>query len=436
MKITMKRILSTITALVIFTSCVPTPDNVKNSEAEKDKTESANEFVAADDLYCDADMIKQYIKDKGYTKQLIFNGTTVIDKVDKLYELDIETLTDAHQKFSELYNTLFNSDFYRDSNVNNINKLPKYSENADAKYVFDDFTSIGDGVIYNNENPDKQTSQYLNVSTGGFVYYENYRYSQGKNYQSIYRVVDNNVEGKEYKMTDGSLYKLKDAVEYSNKFINKSFKPLGSEYVYRVGRIAPMIMQNDSGAYNYYLDIEKTYKGVPFCNQIIADYEKGERHFRPSIYITVLDGKNNTCEIDAPFGFDKVVNEKEITTGLVSWSEALDIMHKELAPNIKLNITEIRLMYMCDYDGADVDEAVELSKKNKDGMTRQQNMSLSFPDLVPSRKCTAYPVWAFIVDKNKTENSENYSNIENCDMIVVNAKTGKITSFIDRVSSR
>ena len=274
MKITMKRILSTIMATVIFASCVPTPDNVKNSEAEKDKTESANEFVAADDLYCDADMIKQYIKDKGYTKQLIFNGTTVIDKVDKLYELDIETLTDAHQKFPELYNTLFNSDFYRDSNVNNINKLPKYSENADAKYVFDDFTSIGDGVIYNNENPDKQTSQYLNVSTGGFVYYENYRYSQGKNYQSIYRVVDNNVEGKEYKMTDGSLYKLKDAVEYSNKFINKSFKPLGSEYVYRVGRIAPMIMQNDSGAYNYYLDIEKTYKGVPFCNQIIADYEK------------------------------------------------------------------------------------------------------------------------------------------------------------------
>ena len=89
MKITMKRILSTIMATVIFTSCVPTPDNVKNSEAEKDKTESANEFVAADDLYCDADMIKQYIKDKGYTKQLIFNGTTVIDKVDKLYELDI-----------------------------------------------------------------------------------------------------------------------------------------------------------------------------------------------------------------------------------------------------------------------------------------------------------------------------------------------------------
>lgn len=432
----MKKLLSVIIALGLFTSCAQTPDNVKNSTTDKSDTNVSHELVTADKLFCEADAIKQYIKDKGYTKQLVFNGTTAIDKVDKLYELDIETVSDQHMKFPELYNTLFNSNFYNDSNVTDINKLPKYSVNMDAKYVFDDFTYLGDGVIYNNESSDKQTTQYLNVSTGEFVYYENYRYSQGKEYQSIYRVINEDVEDKEYRMTDGNMYKLKDAVNDSNIFINKTFKLLDSEYTYRVSRIAPMIMQDDNSVYNYYLDIEKLYKGVPFCNQIIADYEKGERHFKPSIYITVLDGINNTCEIEAPYGFDKVINEKEITTGLVSWSEALDIMHKELAPNIKLNISEIRLMYMCDYDGADIDEALELNEKNKEGMTRQQNMSLSFPNLVPARKCKAYPVWAFIMDNNRTDNSGNYSNIEKCDMIVVNAKTGKLTSFIDRVSSR
>ena len=438
----MKKRLAILAAALLLASCADVPENVKNKkQGQEDKTE-IGAGVPVNRLLEGIDNISDYITEQGYDAKFVLDNNVNVYIPEALYELETETVADAHLSFPAFYTQLFGEDFYKKSGVSSISELPPYSTKKEGEgFWFDDFTTVGDGIIYDDgsDNPGgirsaDGSAKHLHVSTGGFFYFQ-YDLEDINGYVSeITDAVSEPLSEREYTMRNGEAYSLKSAVEFANDKLNSIFGMISDSFTYRVGRIYPTVSDKDGKAW-LELDIEKCYEGVSFCNHIIASYDPGAERELQAVYTATIDKPEHFSIISAPFGFDRVTSSSKLDGRLVSLSQALDIMNNELAPKIELHISDIRLMYMSFYDASDIEEAEELYKDHS-SMTREQTNALSFPELIPGRKCKAYPVWAFIIDDIQRDSEGHFLEKDNCDMITVDVRTGELTAYIDRIASR
>ena len=431
-----------ILAIILCSSCADVPDNIKNKPQGQSEKMEIGRGVSVDRLTEGIGNISEYIIEKDYDSKFILDNNVNVFIPDALYELETETVKDAYLVFPELYYELFGENFFKKSGVSSLSELPLYSKKETGEgFWFDDHTTVGDGIIYDDgsDNPDRIRSsdgsaKHLHISTGGFLFYQYDFEDENGNVSNILNAVNVPLPEKEYTMRSGESYSIKSAVGFANNKLQSLFSNFSDSYTYRVGRVYPRISAADGKAW-FDLDIEKCYEGVPFCNHIIAGYEPGEKRELQAVYTGTIDAPDHFSIISAPFGFDKVTSSKKLDGALVPLSQALDIMNNELAPKIELHISDIRLMYMCYYDASDVEEAEKLYKEHSE-MTWEQTKVLSFPELVPGRKCKAYPVWAFIIDDFQKDSEGNYLEKDNCEMITVDVQTGELTLLFDRIASR
>jgi len=432
----MKRIKVLIVLLtgisLMMTSCADVPDNVKDKKQGQEDKVTVSDGVTVDKLLEGAEDIPAYIKAHSYEGKFLLDGDVHIELPEHLYELETETVTDAHLKFPEIYSELFKRDFYTGSGVKELSELPPGSQhhNEDG-FFFDDWSNTGDSIIYTDGG-----ARRLDVSTGGFMYFlDEKNYSYDGALREIIRAGSTPLPDREFTLLNNEKCSLKAIAEYAESRLNTVFGYFGDQYTYRAGMIYPYTSDNEKTW--FYIDMEKCYKGVPFCNQVITDHtSEGRRQFAP-IYVAEMDESQHIFDIDCPFGIDRVTSEKELTEGLVSLPQALDIMNNELSPKIELRISDIRLCYMCDYDSEDVDAVIKLRETAEyQDMSREQQLLLGNPTLLPGRKYTAYPVWEFRLDRQQRDEAGNYLQQEACDIITVDVRTGKLSEYFDKVAQR
>lgn len=432
-----RAIISLTVSAMLLVSCAATPENVKNKKQGQEGKVEIGDRVTLDRLLEGAEDVSVYIKEHGYEGKFVLDNEIHIDLPEHLYELETETVTDAHLKFPEIYSELFGKDFYKDSGVKDITDLPSHSEHMDDPgFYFDDWSDTGDSIIFTeggSTNP--ESKQHLDISTGGFMYYfDNKNMTDGET-KVIFNARSGSLPDTEYIMKNNESCSLNTIVQNTEQRFNTVFDNFTDQFTYRAGRVYPMI--SEDGTASFYIDMEKYYKGVSFCNHIITDYPvEGRMQYSP-IYIAVVDELQHISEIDCPFGTDKVISEKELTEGLVSLPQAFDIMNNELSPKIELHISDIRLAYMCEYDSSDVEAARELlNTKSWQELTREQQQLSGDPTLTPCRKYRAYPVWEFRIDRIQMDENGNYLQREACDLITVDVQTGEFTYYVDKVSIR
>ena len=419
--------------ILLFSACADVPENVKNKkQGQEDKVELGSR-VTVDRLLEGAEDVSAYIKEKGYEGKFVLDSDVHIELPEKLYELETETVSEAYRHYPEIYSELFGRDFWEDSGAKDFSELPRYSEHINEPgYYFIDITSAGDGVIYSEGGTDSSDLlKRLTLTSGGFLFYSHDTHIVTGEINEMIKAGGREIPDKKIRMADEKDHTLGELTSAANEQLNSIYGKITDSYEFRVGKLCPYYDNDICSA--LYIEVEKCYKGVPFCNQLISEYaEEGRRQYAP-VYTAMIDETQKITGLESPFGIDKVISEKELSDGLVSLAEAFDIMNNELAPKIKLNISEIRLCYMCDYDSADVDAALSA---NRESLTREQSTAAFDPTLTPGRKYRAYPVWEFIMDKNIPDSKGNYRMKEICDIITVDAQTGKLTNYIDKVSQR
>ena len=434
----MKKRLAILAAALLLASCADVPENVKNKkQGQEDKVELGSR-VTVDRLLEGAEDVSAYIKEKGYEGKFVLDSDVHIELPEKLYELETETVSEAYRHYPEIYSELFGRDFWEDSGVKDFSELPLLSEHQNEHgFFFDDVYDTGDDIMYSDGDVDPPMyTKYLDISTGGFVYFRDEKdYASDGVLREIIKAGSSPLSDREYTLLNGEKCSLGKIAEFTNEKVNTVFGYFGVQYVYRAGMIYPYT--DDEGKTCFYIDLEKCYKGVPFCNHMIAEYSvEGRRQFAP-VYTAEVDEPLHIYDLNSPFGIDRVISEKELTDGLVSLPLALDIMNNELSPKIELHISDIRLVYMCDYDSSDVDAAEELRKtKTFDELTREEKLLLGDPTLMPGRRYRAYPVWEIRLDRQRKDENGNYLQREACDLIIIDVQTGKLTNYIDKVSQR
>lgn len=433
-----KRAIITLTlSAMLLASCAATPENVKNKkQGQEDKVEIGDR-VTVDRLLEGAEDVSVYIKEHSYEGKFVLDNEIHIDLPEQIFELETETVQDAYLKFPEVYSELFGSDFYSDSGVKDFSELPPQSEHLDAPgFFFDDWSSLGDGIIYTEggaTNP--ESKQYLEISSGGFIFYFDAKNPTDGDIKDIFNARSGSLPDTEYTMKNNEKCSLKALIENTDQKLNAVFGNFGDQFTYHAGRVFPIV--SDDGTAAMYIDVEKYYKGVSFCNHIITDYPvKGRMQYAP-IYIAEADEPQHLSELDSPYGIDRVISEKELTDGLVPLSQSLDIMNNELSPKIELHISDIRLCYMCDYDSSEVEAALELlNSQTWQELPREQQQQTGNPTLVTGRRYRAYPVWEFRIDRILKDDNGNYRQKEACDLITVDVQTGELTEYFDKVSIR
>ena len=443
-----KKAVILLSAAALLASCADVPDNVRNKPEGQDSEVAVGSGVTVDRLLEGAEDVSAYIKEKGYGAKFVLESDVHIDLPEQLYELETETVSEAQLKFPEVYSKLFGRDFYEDSGVKDFSELMHYSEHINEHgYFFDDWSTMGSSIIYaGGDCEPPEYTMYLDVSTGGFLFFRDERYDTAGGLAEIINAGSLPLPDREYTFKNGEKCSLKALAENTEKKFNEVLGSFTDQYSYRAGMIYPYTAED--GTCWMYIDMERCYKGVPFCNHIIVDQlygvpepkknypVEGRMQYAP-IYIAEVDEPDHIFDIDCPNGIDKVISETELSGGLVSLPQALDIMNNELSPKIELHISDIRLCYMCDYDSADVEAAFKVRETtNYQDMTKEQQALIGNPTLIPGRRYRAYPVWEFRLDKRLRDKDGFFLQREACDMITVDVRTGELNTYFDCISQR
>lgn len=412
--------------------CSEVPEDVK-SRTEKardaDETYMSSPTATLDELNASIDGIRDYIKEKGYGRFELLPSVR-IDKAEHLYEAEVEVVSDFHKYFPEIYRRVYGRDVLTDSGFADLDSFPMIGTEESSKY-HRLYGSLLDGYTYRNISDNGAFQDYLAMSTGGFFAAEkNGHQDLETKLSEIHHITYADFADHEYKMMNGEKCRLSDAISFTEKTVSSMFGSFDTDYTYKVKNVyAEQITGTDT--YDLYFDIEKRYKGVPVCDQVLTGFEKGDRLQKPSYYMAVMTEPEKADLINSAYGFDKVISANELTSGFVTLPQAFDIMNNTLAPKMELSISDIKLTYYCDYDAADVYEAGAVDVQT---MTDKQANAVSYPEMTPGRKCRMFPVWQFVIDRNQKNEDGSWKNKVSCDIIMINAQTGEFMDFINRVA--
>ena len=285
-------------------------------------------------------------------------------------------------------------------------------------------------------NETKQSDDHLTVGMTGFIYF-----TKGGNYlwndlTDIINYDEGQSSDKKFDMYDGTQCSPDEAKVYAEKYINELFAIENDEFNYTVSLIKAARMPQ--GGYVFEMALRKTYKGVPMTDFYVDEYTDS-KYTKPMAYYCNMSGKENVVMADSPYAFEKVQQCEKITDKVIPVTAALRNVEKKLAPEIKLDISEVKLMYYNEYDGSN---NIKAKLKLEDGakpteLSIDEQLELMYPYWVSGREYTCYPVWAFYMPKSTAtpETKDELQSTRLYDYIFVNAQTGEVVDFIDRGSS-
>ena len=455
----LKRVISNsivLIAVMILASCQQTPKEVKekysssfeqsDSSSSMEQTDnSTNSSESIDDAVVDKvdvsnlelynEKLAEFVKQKKYDKNFILSEKIKIITPSELYSFKLKQIDNAQMKFPEIFKLCFGRDFEKESGVSDVGKLKHASPDDKISGFFYDNTSVTQAAYYidpngfNSEDGTYNTS--LSVGKGGFVYYEN-QYDGFDEYSCCKQVFYNRNESdnQRLKMSDGSSYSCDEAKEYAEKYINKLYSSINSNFEYRVGIVKDCKNKLDKHILN--MTIQKVYKDTIMTDLFVGNYPSST-HTKSMYYECTVSGRDKIVMVDAPFGFEAVESSERITDKVIPVTTALEILHNKLAEQIKLNITDIKLMYYNEYDASEYEKVKALAQNSGDfnSLSKEQQSILMHPSEKPNMEFNCYPVWVFYVQKPLNVNEYGIQTTMLYDYILVNAQTGEMINYID-----
>ena len=442
----MKKLFSIILAAVVLTACQQVPQNVKNKqssnpkdsiqETDLDLTAERADISQLDDY---SEKLGDFIDQNGWDKKFKLKDGLKVGSAKELYNIKLKQVENSCELFPKIYKYCFNSDFEKDSGISDINKLTS----VDTDHLipgFKNVTSITDYVMYDDSktfsNETKQSDDHLTVGMTGFIYFTkggDYRWNE---LTDIINYDEGQSLDKKFDMFDGTQCSPDEAKVYAEKYINELFAIENDEFNYTVSLIKAARMPQ--GGYVFEMALRKTYKGVPMTDFYVDEYTDS-KYTKPMAYYCNMSGKENVVMADSPYAFEKVQQCEKITDKVIPVTAALRNVEKKLAPEIKLDISEVKLMYYNEYDGSN---NIKANGKLEDGakpteLSIDEQLELMYPYWVSGREYTCYPVWAFYMPKSTAtpETKDELQSTRLYDYIFVNALTGEFVDFIDRGSS-
>lgn len=442
----MKKQLCVLLAAVLLTACQQVPQNVKNkqSSSPKDSIQETEldlsaERVDISQLDDYSEKLGDFIDQNGWDKKFKLKDGLKVGSAKELYNIKLKQVENSCELFPKIYKYCFNSDFEKDSGISDINKLTS----VDTDHLipgFKNVTSITDYVMYDDSktfsNETKQSDDHLTVGMTGFIYF-----TKGGNYlwndlTDIINYDEGQSSDKKFDMYDGTQCSPDEAKVYAEKYINELFAIENDEFNYTVSLIKAARMPQ--GGYVFEMALRKTYKGVPMTDFYVDEYTDS-KYTKPMAYYCDMAGKENVVMARSPYAFEKVQECKRITDKVIPVTAAVSILEKKFAPEIKLDISEVKLMYYNEYDGSG---NIKANGKLEDGakpteLSADEQLELLYPYWVSGREYTCYPVWAFYVPRSTAtpETKDELQSTRLYDYIFVNAQTGEVVDFIDRGSS-
>ena len=442
----MTKLFSIILAAVVLTACQQVPQNVKNKqssnpkdsiqETDLDLTAERADISQLDDY---SEKLGDFIDQNGWDKKFKLKDGLKVGSAKELYNIKLKQVENSCELFPKIYKYCFNSDFEKDSGISDINKLTS----VDTDHLipgFKNVTSITDYVMYDDSktfsNETKQSDDHLTVGMTGFIYFTkggDYRWNE---LTDIINYDEGQSLDKKFDMFDGTQCSPDEAKVYAEKYINELFAIENDEFNYTVSLIKAARMPQ--GGYVFEMALRKTYKGVPMTDFYVDEYTDS-KYTKPMAYYCNMSGKENVVMADSPYAFEKVQQCEKITDKVIPVTAALRNVEKKLAPEIKLDISEVKLMYYNEYDGSN---NIKANGKLEDGakpteLSIDEQLELMYPYWVSGREYTCYPVWAFYMPKSTAtpETKDELQSTRLYDYIFVNALTGEFVDFIDRGSS-
>ena len=423
------KICAILTIVLAMSSCSYN-DKTNNKETNKIPVDSANAEIGD---------ISSFLEKNGYDQKFILSDDININKFDKLYNIKLKQYSDYEKNFPSIYKKLFDKDFESESGYESVDQLPKRTNDTNERLSFfiDDY-SILEGVSYIDYGSASNELEYttsLNVGKSGFIYYENkYDLLNEYGYKKLYDCSKVIPEGDRYDLVSGESCSVQSACEFADSYICDILHSADPSFEYHPSHIN--IKSSDDDKNIFEIDIQKYYKGIPFTDCMIGQYDKGSKRTKPMYYSAAMCSHDSLTMLSVPFGLEEIVSAEEIVDPVISLEGAFDILDNELASNIRLKICDIKMMYYNEYDASDVEEA-QLLDSNKEQMTREQDLAAGFPELVGGREYTCYPVWAFIIGNEPIiDDNGNYSYASSNDYIYVNIQTGEIINYLGRTSMR
>ena len=442
----MKKAIALILAVIMLTACQQVPQNVKNKQGSNQKDSVLEtdldlnaERVDISQLDDYSEKLGDFIDQNGWDKKFKLKDGLKVGSAKELYNIKLKQVENSCELFPKIYKYCFNSDFEKDSGISDINKLTS----VDTDHLIPGFknaTSITDYVMYDDSktfsNETKQSDDHLTVGMTGFIYF-----TKGGNYlwndlTDIINYDEGQSSDKKFDMYDGTQCSPDEAKVYAEKYINELFAIENDEFNYTVSLIKAARMPQ--GGYVFEMALRKTYKGVPMTDFYVDEYTDS-KYTKPMAYYCNMSGKENVVMADSPYAFEKVQQCEKITDKVIPVTAALRNIEKKLAPEIKLDISEVKLMYYNEYDGSN---NIKAKLKLEDGakpteLSIDEQLELMYPYWVSGREYTCYPVWAFYVPRSTAtpETKDELQSTRLYDYIFVNAQTGEFVDFIDRGSS-
>ena len=426
-----------IMALAMLAGCAKAPDGVKsNTENSRTADNAKNNYkkIAVSELDGESGRLYDYISEQGYEDKFFLDEDIEINSISELYDLTLVEADGFDSYFPELYSYLYGRDFYEDSGVNDIAELP-VSELHDGSVSFFRGEPYGqveyiDTSTIDPDNPGAYTTSMYTYPNGA-MYFENsaefFPYPHFKEYFSA-----DNIPDKKFKMLDGSEWSLKECAEASVKTFTELYKLYDDDYEFKPFAAIPN--ETEAGCY-FEIVMYRTYKGVPFSNMRINDPHSDSRS-KMMWYECYYFGKNKLTSLNGSMGTEKITRAERITDKVIPVTSALDILNKELAANIRLEITDISMVYYNEYDSSRYAEAYEKYEIGGNAaLSEDEDRLLFYLDMgcVPETEFHCYPVWEFRLKREIKPDDDGYYNSDfiSGDAVYVNAVTGEVMTFID-----
>ena len=426
-----------IMALAMLAGCAKAPDGVKsNTENSRTADNAKNNYkkIAVSELDGESGRLYDYISEQGYEDKFFLDEDIEINSISELYDLTLVEADDFETYFPALYSYLYGRDFYEDSGVKDISELPVSDEyDGSASFFIGETYGQVQFIDTSNIDPDESGQYTTSMYTypNGAMYFENNAdFFPSPHFKEFFTA--DNIPDKKYKMLDGSEWSLKECAEASVKTFTELYQLYDSDYEFKPFVAIPN--ETEDGVY-FEIVIYRTYKGVPFNNKMINDPHSDEQ-CKMMWYECYWFGKDKLTSLNASMGTEKITRAERITENVIPVTSALDILNKELAANIRLEITDISMVYYNKYDSSEYAEASEKYEAGgNDALSENESRLLLYHDMggAPGTEFHCYPVWEFRLKKDIRPDDDGFyrENFIDGEAVYVNAVTGEVMTYMN-----
>ena len=423
----MKKIVLCTLVSLLFCSC----SSISNDDSNNGNSFQEPRRVSVSELNADSRTIYSYVSEKGYGNKFVLSEGIKVNDVNELYSFSLKETSDFEKSFPKFYSCLMGKDFYKDSGVSDISKL-QVDDYSGKLFPFSIGKMYGEIEYIDLETVDKENNTYttsMYAYPNGKLYYEKDAYFfPGNSFKNWYYYYSSYPDTK-YTMLDGSEWTLSEAQSFAAKTYNELYSNYSPDASFEPYIVIP---NERDGNYYFAVILRREYCGVPFKCCAVSK-ETDEVQSKPMFYLCYFYGKEKLTAMINTTGYEDIINPKQITDKVLPVTSALDILDKELAPNIILQIDDVSLVY---YNSFDASKYAELCKRiqssEKYTLTEDENLMIGQPEGLPGTEFNCFPAWEFKLKKNIQISEDGFcsENFYDTKAIYVNAFTGEVITYL------